>query len=142
MLEIQQPRLELRPSQIRDWLARNRPAYKLQGPALPTSIGDVVRLGILFAAPQRVVLYGSRARGDARYNSDYDLAFFGVERPEGISRLRADLEDEPITLLQVDVLDAREASQTLIRNIECEGRVIYERPAATEGELSEGARQT
>ena len=44
-------------------------------PDLPPSIRQLIDYGIKTVDPDRVILFGSRARGDARENSDYDLAF-------------------------------------------------------------------
>jgi len=42
---------------------------------LPPSIRRLIDYGIQTVAPDRVILFGSRARGDAREDSDFDLAF-------------------------------------------------------------------
>jgi excisionase family DNA binding protein len=47
---------------------RGRPAATLD-PWLPMIVGRIVRV----ANPAKIVLFGSRARGDAREDSDYDL---------------------------------------------------------------------
>lgn len=52
-------------------------------PDLPPSIRRLIDYGIKTVAPDRVILFGSRARGDARSDSDYDLAF--VFLPNGCS---------------------------------------------------------
>lgn len=49
---------------------------------------------------QRVVLYGSRARGDHQPESDIDIAFFGSN--EGFFRFETCMEQLP-TLLDLDV---------------------------------------
>ena len=48
--------------------ARGRPAVTVD-PWLPMIVGRIVRL----VDPARIVLFGSRARGDAHEDSDYDL---------------------------------------------------------------------
>ena len=48
--------------------ARGRPAGPVD-PWLPMIVGRIVRV----ANPAKIVLFGSRARGDAREDSDYDL---------------------------------------------------------------------
>ena len=73
---------------------------------------------------RRLVLFGSRARGDHRPRSDIDLAVFGLD-PAQAGRLRLDLE-ELSTLLEFDLVcvDAR-TSPELLTNIEEEGVVLY-----------------
>jgi predicted nucleotidyltransferase len=95
---------------------------------LPASIWRVVELGVRAVAPSRVILYGSRARRDARENSDYDLAFvFAAERRGRWLRFVADLDDAAATLLAVDLLDWNEAPASLREQIGKEGVILYER---------------
>jgi predicted nucleotidyltransferase len=97
---------------------------------LPSSIRRVVELGIRAVNPDRVILYGSRARGDAREDSDYDLAFlFSADRRASWVRFVVDLDDASVTLLPVDLLDWNEASNALRERICREGIVLYERRA-------------
>jgi predicted nucleotidyltransferase len=75
----------------------------------------------------RLVLFGSRARGDHSPASDYDLAVFGP----GLSALAQaefslDVEEIP-TLKKIDLVFMDEAAaDDLMRNIVTEGKVIYE----------------
>lgn len=85
----------------------------------------------LFAAHpevERVLLFGSRANGDAEERSDIDLA---VEAPGASDRQWLDLwyalKEESDTLLVVDVVRLEEASADLRREILAKGEVLYER---------------
>lgn len=75
---------------------------------------------------EKVLLFGSRARGDNRYNSDIDLCIFG----EGVTHLilaKINMDiNELNTCLSFDILSINELSKKeLIENILKEGVVIY-----------------
>lgn len=72
----------------------------------------------------KVVLFGSRARGDYHRTSDIDLAIWG-----GNTALFAlDVEEETSTLLKFDIVNMESAVQPeLIEAIEKEGKVLYEK---------------
>lgn len=72
---------------------------------------------------KRVILFGSRARGDYCRVSDIDLAVSGGD----IARFSLDVEEETSTLLKFDVVNLDAAVQPeLLTAIEKDGRVIYE----------------
>ena len=103
---------------------------------LPASIRRLVELAVRAVDPARVILYGSRARGDARQNSDYDLAFvFPEDRHRQWVRLLADMDDAPVTLLPVDLVGWNEASDSLRERICSEGITLYERASSGTGKL-------
>lgn len=73
---------------------------------------------------ERVVLFGSRARGDHHERSDIDLAVFGLA-PDRAGRFRQALEDLP-TLLSFDLVCVDEyTSPALLENIDREGVTLY-----------------
>ena len=73
---------------------------------------------------QKVILFGSRARGTNRERSDVDLAVSGGN----IRDFRFDMEEEAQTLLMFDVVDLdRRISEELQKEIERDGVVIYEK---------------
>lgn len=74
----------------------------------------------------RIVLFGSRARGDCHEKSDIDLAVYVETDPKKRARISLDLDDLH-TLLKVDVVFMKpEMNPELRANIECEGVVVYE----------------
>lgn len=75
----------------------------------------------------RVVLFGSRARGDNRKRSDIDLAATGGN----VAAFSLDVDEETPTLLMYDVVDLDGPVQPeLLKEIERDGVVLYERPEA------------
>jgi predicted nucleotidyltransferase len=97
---------------------------------LPPSIRRLVERGIQSLDPTKVILFGSRATGNARADSDYDLAFvFPPENHGRWLRFLADLDDNAVTLLPVDLVAWTEAPESLRNVIETEGTVLYERIA-------------
>lgn len=74
---------------------------------------------------ERVVIFGSRARGEARYNSDIDLAIFSESGVSG--QMYADI-DEAAGIYKVDIIDAKNVTnEKLIQNIFRDGIEIYSR---------------
>ena len=72
----------------------------------------------------RLVLFGSRARGSCRPESDIDLAASGGD----ILRFALELEEQTPTLLSFDVIDLDGgADAALLDEIERDGVVLYEK---------------
>ena len=74
---------------------------------------------------EKVVLFGSRARQDNKYNSDIDLCLFG-ENITHLIQAKVTMDIEEInTPLSFDILNFNELNkQKLIENIKNEGIVI------------------
>jgi predicted nucleotidyltransferase len=76
----------------------------------------------------RVVLFGSRSRGDARERSDIDLAVVG---PDITDRewleMREYVEEEAPTLLLIDLVRWEEVDERLRYSICLEGVTLYAR---------------
>ena len=72
---------------------------------------------------EKVLLFGSRARGDFKRTSDIDLAVSGGD----FDRFALDVDEETTTLLMFDIIDLdREMQPELRESIEKEGVVLYE----------------
>ena len=73
---------------------------------------------------EKLILFGSRARGDFRRTSDIDLAVSGGD----FARFALDVEEETSTLLKYDFVDLdRNIQEELLKSIEKEGILIYEK---------------
>lgn len=73
---------------------------------------------------EKVILFGSRARGDYRKTSDIDLAVSGGR----IAHFQADIEEEVSTLLSFDIVNMDGSVQEeLVDSIKREGKVLYEK---------------
>ena len=72
---------------------------------------------------KKVILFGSRARGDYQKTSDIDLATIGGDHV----RFALDVDEETSTLLNFDIVNLDGPVQTELRNsIESEGVLLYE----------------
>lgn len=73
---------------------------------------------------ERVILFGSRARGDCRERSDIDLAVQGGSTAEFTLRV----DEEVQTLLMFDVVDLGKPVQPeLLAEIQKDGVLLYEK---------------
>lgn len=75
---------------------------------------------------QKVVLFGSRARGDNDPKSDIDLAVYGCA---DFTNFSLDVDERVWTLLMFDILDMDryDYSQELLQEITRDGVTIYEK---------------
>lgn len=72
---------------------------------------------------KKVILFGSRARGDFHKTSDIDLATIGGDHV----RFALDVDEETSTLLKFDIVNLDGPVQAELRNsIESEGVLLYE----------------
>lgn len=81
-----------------------------------------------YLSVEKVVLFGSRARGDHTLRSDYDLAVYGELQPNEIVLLRSAFREDLPTLHKIDaVFMQNQTDETFIKNIEKEGILIYDK---------------
>ena len=72
---------------------------------------------------RKVLLFGSRGRGDFKKRSDIDLAVLGGN----VNRFRLELEEETDTLLKYDVVDMNHRISPALQEIlDREGVSLYE----------------
>ena len=72
---------------------------------------------------KKVILFGSRARGDFKEKSDIDLAVKGGN----FDRFSLDVNEETTTLLKFDIINLDEKIQQELKDsIQKEGKILYE----------------
>ena len=72
----------------------------------------------------KVILFGSRARGDFKRTSDIDIAVTGGD----FVRFALDVDEETSTLLEYDIVDLDSDMQDELReSIRKEGSILYEK---------------
>jgi uncharacterized protein len=104
------------------------PSFSSAYQALPDSIKNLVQRIIQEINPDEIILFGSRARGNHRENSDFDIAVKASSIPAAAwTRLQIALEEEPITLFQVDLVDIRQLNDDYRKRISSEGKTLYVR---------------
>ena len=73
---------------------------------------------------KKVILFGSRARGDFKRTSDIDIAVTGGD----FDRFALDVDEETTTLLEYDIVNLDGSVQDeLLESIQKEGKVLYEK---------------
>lgn len=104
-------------------------------PSNDVTVRDIVRRIVETAQPEKVILFGSRARGDARPNSDFDVL---VIKPSDEPRYRrsfpiyvalADLpvEVEVMVYTPEEVREWSQVPQAFVTTAVREGTTVYER---------------
>lgn len=82
----------------------------------------IADLGKTYRA-HKIILFGSRARGDERERSDIDIAVYGLH-PEQYAAFRSDINELP-TLLQFDIVFVTSKTEkSLLDNIQKDGIII------------------
>ncbi len=79
--------------------------------------------------PKKIILFGSRARGDFTRTSDIDIAFeFDAQTQKARwPYFCADVDESAPILSNFDLVNMEEASQELKNNILKEGKVLFQR---------------
>ena len=89
----------------------------------PVVIDEIKALARVYGI-QRVILFGSRARGDYHRASDIDLAGEGGRVTDFI----IEVKDSTSTLLEFDIVDlANTQSGEFLESIRREGIILYEK---------------
>ena len=85
--------------------------------------------GVTAGRPRRVLLFGSRARGEERSSSNFDLAFEGLEDPKEWQAFWLDQIYEPVCLFPLDLVCVETAPEELRKEIERDAVEVWRRDA-------------
>ena len=87
-------------------------------------IADLKKLALEYGVA-KIILFGSRARGDNSDKSDVDIAVYGCR---DVVNFKLDVEEKVWTLLTFDIVNMNnEISEELAGEIRRDGVVIYEK---------------
>ena len=104
-------------------------------------IKEIQEIAAKYPTVQKVVLFGSRARGDNRPNSDIDLAVWTAGNFDEQGSFTADLE-ELNTLLKIDLAFINETTnQTFLDNIQKEGVALVDTAATKAANLYQAVQR-
>ena len=88
-------------------------------------LNEIIEISKKHSEINKVILFGSRARGDNGDRSDIDLAIYCEE---SISDFIEDIENNTTTLLEFDFSDMKSVNDELfIEQVNKEGIIIYEK---------------
>lgn len=93
----------------------------------PNSYKKILSIFNKYENIEKVIIYGSRAKGDYKEGSDIDLTLIGDLSYNDVIKLKHDLEDSSIPYL-VDLSIFKELkTESLLEHIKRVGKVFYEK---------------
>jgi predicted nucleotidyltransferase len=101
------------------------PSFTEHFQKLPKSIQNYLQYTVDQLKPEKLILFGSRARGDHRENSDFDIAVLGVDASAKWTEVNVSLLEKNFSLYPVDLVQLEKLGPDYQRNIQKEGKVIY-----------------
>jgi predicted nucleotidyltransferase len=107
-------------------MPKHHPKFTERFATLPKSIQNLVRFSVESLKPSKIILFGSRARGDFREDSDFDIAFELVDTKDNLwSKFSVQAQEDPYTLYSTDLVRMDQLDESYHRNILKEGILLY-----------------
>jgi predicted nucleotidyltransferase len=89
-------------------------------------LNSIVDIIINELGPEKLILFGSRGKGTALYNSDYDIAIESERIGLRKKRVLKEKIDEIIGLHKIDLVFLKDVDTDFRNIIQKTGKVIYE----------------
>ncbi len=105
---------------------KSKHRYSKKYDELPATVKKTVER-LVSCSPEKILLFGSRARNDAGVNSDYDIAVVNVPDESKALQIILGLEEESLSLHKIDIVLFSRANQKMRDSIIKEGVALYER---------------
>ena len=90
-------------------------------------INAIVDVLISYLKPERIILFGSRAKTGAHEYSDFDIAVEGVDMDIRTERTVKEILDEEMKIYTVDLINLDKADNEFRDLVYKTGKVLYER---------------
>jgi len=93
---------------------------------IPDHLKFIINLAKNLILPKKIILFGSRARGDHRPDSDFDIAFVNIQKKHWAEFVLKIKEDTP-SLYKYDCIHFDSIDEDFKNKILTEGIVLYEK---------------
>lgn len=92
-----------------------------------SALTDIVNILVDRHSPRRIWLFGSRATGNNKDYSDYDIAIEGRNIPFRMLRITEEKIDEVLGIYSCDLVELGKVSSKFSELVKERGKIIYER---------------
>lgn len=90
-------------------------------------INAIVEALVSYLKPERIILFGSRAKKGGHGYSDFDIAVTGVDMDIRTERTIKEILDEKMKIYSVDLINLDNADHEFRNIVYKTGKVLYER---------------
>ena len=90
-------------------------------------IDEIVKVLVSYLKPERIILFGSRAKGRGSEYADFDIAVEGVDMDIRTERTVKEILDEKMRICTVDLINLDRVDREFRDIVYKTGKVLYER---------------
>jgi predicted nucleotidyltransferase len=91
------------------------------------TLNEIVKIVVKHLNPKKIILFGSRGKGNFRFNSDYDIAVDSNQYDFRTIRKIKEKVNEAAGLKKVDVVFINEVEDGFKEIINKTGKILYEK---------------